>query len=136
MRYFADGVITLKAIAKGLVAIDPEFKIDGGDLMRGKELLAEIELSDPSSDLGEADTATQIEQLEQVGSAAAQQVIARLRTARSIVTLRVLDGERDPAVTWSLLGPLWTILPSLSTGLRQSDGQGFYLGSRLLVPLD
>jgi hypothetical protein len=135
LRYFADGVVTLKAIGAGLASVDPAFKIDGGDLMRGKELLGEIEINASGSDLFAEDLASKIGQLERIPSHAAQHVIARLRNTRSIVTLQVLDGERDPAVTWDLLGPLWTVLPALSTGLTQSDGQGFYDGSQLVVAL-
>ena len=37
MRYFADGPVTLKAIGTGLAGMDPQFKIDAGELMYGKE---------------------------------------------------------------------------------------------------
>ncbi len=135
MRYFADGVVTLKAIQSGLKQVDPGFKIDGGELLRGTELLGEVEISLLNSDLFGEDLAAQLGQLERIGSPAAHQVAGRLRGTQSIVTLHVLDGERDPAVTWELLGPVWTVLPSISTGLTQSDGQGFYDGSQLVVPL-
>lgn len=135
MRYFADGVVTLKAIAAALKQVDPTFKIDGGELMRGTELIGELEISVSGSDLFGEDLAANITQLERIGSGAARQVTGRLRGTQSIVTLQILDGDRDPAVTWDLLGPLWTVLPSLSTGLTQSDGQGFYDGSQLVVAL-
>jgi hypothetical protein len=135
VRYFADQVVTLKAVGAGLANFDPQFKIDGGEVLRDKELLAEVEISVSGSDLFAEDLASQMAKCQQVASHAAQQVVARLRSTRSIVTLRVLDGERDPAVTWDLLGPVWTVLPSLSTGLTQVDGQGFYDGSQLVVAL-
>ena len=135
MRYFADKVVTLKAISTGLAAVNPQFKIDGGDLMCGKELLGEIEINAAGSDLFAEDLASKIGALERVASPAARQVSARLRSTQSIVTLHILDGERDPAVTWEMLGPMWSVLPTLSTGLSQSDGQGFYDGSQLLVAL-
>ncbi len=135
VRFFADAIVSLKAIANGLKAVDPTFKIDGGELTRGPELLGELEISAAPSDLFDEDLAAHVGQLERLGSPAAQQVIGRLRATRSIVTLHILDGERDPAVTWQQLGPLWTVLPSISTGLTQSDGQGFYDGSQLLVAM-
>jgi hypothetical protein len=135
MRYFADGVVTLKAIGNGLVGMDPQFKIDGGELMRGKELLGEIEINAAGSDLFGEDLASKVAELERVATPAARHVISRLRGTKSIVTLQVIDGERDPAVTWEMLGPLWSVLPALSTGLTQMDGQGFYDGSQLVVPL-
>ena len=135
MRYFADGAVTLKAIGAGLVAVDPQFKIDGGELLRGKELLGELEICAAGSDLFGEDLAAQVNTLERIGTPAARHVIARLHGTKAIVTLRVLDGERDPAVTWDLLAPLWSVLPTLSTGLTQSDGQGFYDGSQLVVAM-
>ena len=135
MRYFADGVVTLKAIGTGLGGIDPQFKIDGGELLRGKDILAEIEINTTGSDLFAEDLATKVRELERISTPAAQQVIARLQRTQSIVTLHVMDGERDPGVTWDLLGPLWSVLPALSTGLTQSDGQGFYDGSQLVVAM-
>lgn len=135
MRYFADGPVTLKAIGAGLARIDPQFKIDGGELMRGSELLGELEITAASSDLFAEDLGAWIATLERVASPAARQLVARLSQAKSIVTLRILDGERDPAVTWDLLGPLWSVLSGLSTGLTQSDGQGFYDGSTLAVAI-
>lgn len=135
VRYFADGVVTLKAIGGGLATFDPKFKIDGGEVMRGTELLGEVEISVSGSDLFAADCEYKIAECAQIATQAAQQVIARLQGTQSIVTLRVLDGERDPAVTWELLSPLWTVLPALSTGLTQVDGQGFYDGEQLVVAL-
>lgn len=135
MRYFADAGVTLKAISAALKQVDPTFKIDGGEVMRGAELLGEVEISAAGSDLFSEDLAAYIAQLDQVPSPAARQATARLRAAHAIVTLHIVDGERDPAVTWELLGPLWSVLPSLATGLTQSDGQGFYDGSVLVVAL-
>lgn len=37
VRYFADQPIVLKAINNGLAGADPQFKIDGGEILRGKE---------------------------------------------------------------------------------------------------
>lgn len=135
MRYFADGSISLKAIASGLKQIDPAFKIDGGELTRGEELLGEIEISSAGSDLFGEDLAAFIGQVERSGAPAARDVSGRLRAAQAIVTLNVLDNPRDPNLTWEMIGPLWSVLPTLATGLTQVDGRGFYDGSELLVTL-
>ena len=135
LRYFADRVVTLKAIGAGLVAVDPAFKIDGGDLMRGKDILAEIEINTTGSDLFGEDLAAKINDLERAQHPNARHVIARLRGTQAIVTLHVLDSALDPDVAWEMLSPVWTVLPALSAGLTQSDGQGFYDGSQLVVAL-
>ena len=135
MRYFADGTISLKAITSGLKQIDPVFKIDGGELTRGEDLLGEIEISSAGSDLFDEDLAAFIGHVENSGAPATRGVSERLRAAQAIVTLNVLDSPRDPNLTWEMLGPLWSVLPTLATGLTQVDGRGFYDGAELLVPL-
>jgi hypothetical protein len=135
LRYFADRVVTLKAIGAGLIAVDPAFKIDGGDLMRGKDILAEIEINTSGSDLFGEDLTAKINDLERAQHPNARHVIQRLRGTQAIVTLHVLDSALDPDVAWEMLSPVWTVLPALSAGLTQSDGQGFYDGSQLVVSL-
>ena len=135
MRYFADGPVTLKQIGAGLQQMDPQFKIDAGELMYGGELLGELEITSSGSDLFNEDIAYKIAELERNGTPAARSVAGRLRTTRAIVALHVLDGARDPQQTWQMIGPLWTVLPSLATGLTQSDGQGYYDAGQLLIAI-
>jgi hypothetical protein len=134
VRYFADAIVTLKAIGGGLVGVDPTFKIDGGDLLRGGELLGELEINVSGTDMFDEDLRTWLGQVERARSPAGPSVMERLQRAKSIVTLHVIDGARAPNVTWEMLGPLWSVLPALSTGLTQMDGQGVYDGSQLVVP--
>ncbi len=135
LRYFADRAMTLKAIGAGLTAVDPTFKIDGGDLMRGKDILAEIEINSLGSDLFGEDLTAKLADLERAQHPNARHVIARLRGSQAIVTLHILDSALDPDVAWEMLSPVWTVLPALSPGLTQSDGQGFYDGSQLVISL-
>lgn len=133
MRYFADSPVNLKTIGTALKAVDPQFKIDGGELTRGAEMLGEIEINSVGSDLFHEELAMWTNTLQRLATPAAGQTAARLQGVQSIVMLTVMNGQRDPAVTWDLLTPLWTVLPSISNGLTQVDGQGFYAGSQLIV---
>jgi hypothetical protein len=135
IRYFADGVVSLKAIANGLKAIDPSFKIDGGELTRGPEMLGEVEINGAGSDLFGEEIQTQAGALNQIGGQAAQWIVSRLQHTQSVVVISVLDGDRDPAVTWELLQPIWTVLPGISPGLTYVDGQGFYEGPQLILQM-
>lgn len=132
VRYFADGVVSLKGLGAGLKSINPDFKIDGGELTCGPELIGEVEIAVSGSDLFDEDLQTKIQECQRAN---AHQVVSRLQVSNSIVTIRVIDGDRDPAVTWDMLSPVWTVLPSLSPGLTQVDGQGIYDGSQLIVAL-
>lgn len=128
VRYFAESPVTLKALSASLKAVVPDYKIDGGDLMRGQDVLAEIGIDSAGSDLFVEELNGRLAALAQLGGAAAQWVDGRLRGTHSIISVRV-----DPAVNWDLLGPLWTSMTSLATGLTQVDGQGYYDGSNFVL---
>lgn len=124
LRFFAESPITVKALATGIKANNPQYKLDGGDLMVGSDVIAEITVDSAGSDLFVEDLNAWLSTVGQIGGEAAQWVGARLRGAQSIVVIKV-----DPSINWDLLGPIWATLGSLATGLTQVDGQGFYDGS-------
>ena len=101
----------------------------------GTNLPAEIEINASGTDMFGEDLAAKIGELERNGTPNARHVITRLRGSQAIVTLHVLDSALDPDVAWEMLSPVWTVLPAISPGLTQSDGQGFYDGSQLVVAL-
>lgn len=128
VRYFAESPVTLKALSTAIKSIAPDYKIDGGDLMRGQDVLAEIGVDSAGSDLFVEELNMRLGAVAQVGGQAAQWVASRIQGTQSIISVRV-----DPAVNWDLLGPLWQAMPSLAPGLTQVDGQGFYDGSNLVI---
>ena len=135
LRYFADTLVTLKAIGAGLAAGDPGFKIDGGELTHGPDMLGEIEINSAGSDLFGEELAAMVGSLERVASPAARHVIERLRSTRSIVAVRVQLEGNDPNRTLGMITPIWPVLGRLSTGLAQIDGQGFYDGATPIVAM-
>ena len=130
VRYFAENPVTLKALSAAIKSIAPDYKIDGGDLMRGQDVLAEIGVDSAGSDLFVEELNARLGAVAQVGGQAAQWVTSRIQGTKSIVSVRV-----DPAVNWDLLGPLWQSLTSLAPGLTEVDGQGFYDGGNLVVQM-
>ncbi len=128
VRYFAESPVTLKALSAGIKSIAPDYKIDGGDLMRGQDVLAEIGVDSAGSDLFVEELNARLGAVAQVGGQAAQWVTSRIRGTQSIISVRV-----DPAVNWDLLDPLWQSMTNLAPGLTQVDGQGFYEGSNLVL---
>lgn len=129
MRFFADAALPLDAIKKGLSGQDPSFKIDGGELSRGGQLLAEIELNRPPSDLFDDEIAATVNKLQYAGGHA-QTVIQRVQSTQVVLAVQMLDPN-----AMELLGPFWTVLSSLSNGLWEIEGQGFYEQGQLIVPL-
>jgi hypothetical protein len=130
VRFFADGPVTVKALGTGIKSVNPQYKLDGGDLMVGTDVIAEIVVDSAGSDMFNEDLNGWYGSVQRIGGEAAQWVMSRLQGVQSIVTIKV-----DPSINWDLLAPLWTTLSSLSTGLSQVDGQGFYDGSNLVVRL-
>ena len=128
VRFFAESPITIKALSTGIKAVNPQYKVDGGDLMVGSDIIAEITVDSVGSDLFVEELNARLGAVGQLGGEAAQWVGARLQGAQSIVAIKI-----DPATNWDLLGPLWATLSSLATGLTQVDGQGFYDGSNLVM---
>lgn len=131
VRYFAETAVTLKALNAAIKSMQPDYKIDGGDLMRGSDVLAEIEIDSAGSDLFVEELNARLGVIDRIGGQAqqaAQWVGARLRTTQSIIAVKI-----DPAVDWNLLAPLWTSVSSLSTGLTHVDDHGYYDGGNLVV---
>ena len=130
VRFFAETPVTLKALSTGVKSINPQYKVDGGDLMNGADVIAEIGVDSAGSDLFVEELNAHLGAVERMGGDAARWVSARLRGVHSIVSIMI-----DPSVNWDLLGPLWTTLSGLSTGLTQVDGQGFYDGANLVLSM-
>ena len=130
VRYFCEAPVMLKALGAAIKSVAPDYKIDGGDLMRGAEVLAEVGIDSVGSDLFVEELNARLAAISQIGGEAAQWVAARLQGTQSIISVKV-----DPTTNWDLLAPLWTALPSVATGLTQVDGQGFYDGGNLIVAI-
>jgi hypothetical protein len=128
VRYFSESPVTLKALSAAIKSVAPDYKIDGGDLMRGADVIAEVGVDSVGSDLFVEDINAHLGTISQIGGQAAQWVGQFLQRAQSITSIRI-----DPAINWDLLAPLWTALPSLSAGMTQIDGQGYYDGANLIV---
>jgi hypothetical protein len=124
MRYFADTAVALDGLKKSLAAEDRSFKIDSGEVSRDGQVLSEIEIIQPGSDMFADDINGMLQQLERAG---AMHIMQRVASAKAILSLRVVDGAMEQ------LAPLWNVLGRLSTGLWHVDGQGFYDQGQLIA---
>ncbi len=120
MRYFADATLALNVVKKSLSVENPSFKIDGGEVSLDGQLLAEIEINTPGSDMFSDDINGIMTKLQGVG---ATQVMQRIQGTQAVVTMQILDDTPD---AMKLLDPLWAVLARLAPGLWHVDGQGFY----------
>ncbi len=133
IRYFAAQPITSKAIHQALQALDPTFKIDLGELMRGETALGQIEVNQAQGDMFEDDLAQTLRMVAASGHGHA--VAPRLQGARSIVVVNLAWGAMGSDQALAMVAPLWTALAQLSPGLSQWDGNGIFDGGQRLVDL-
>ena len=127
MRYFTDTALALEGIKKSLSAEDRSFKIDGGEVSRDGQLLAEIEITQPGSDMFSDDINGMMQRLQHAG---ASQVMQRVQGTQAVLAVNILDGTPD---AMELLTPLWNVLSRLATGLWHVEGQGFYDQGQLIA---
>ncbi len=133
VRYFAAQPITSKAIEQALKALDPSFKIDLGELLRGDAQLGELEVNQAGGDLFEDDLRHTLSAVEATGHGMA--VAPRLRATRATVVVNLNWGDRGTDATLQLVAPLWAALQRLSPGLSQWDGNGIFDGDQRVVDL-
>lgn len=131
IRYFAAQPITSKAIHAALQSLDPTFKIDLGELVRGEAALGQLEVNQAGGDLFEDDLRTSLHALDATGYGPT--VGPRLRAARAIVVVNLEWADRGPDATLQLVAPLWTALAQLSPGLSQWDGHGIFDGQHRIA---
>jgi hypothetical protein len=127
MHYYADASLGLDVIKKSLAAEDPAFKIDGGEVSRGGEVLAEIELTKPGSDMFADDIAGMMNKLRYAGPNA-QQLMQRIQGTQTVLAINMISAN-----AMDQLGPFWNVLARLATGLWHVEGQGLYDQGQLLA---
>ncbi len=128
-----DRPLALGEIVSGLRNADPGFHLEeDGGLMRGDELLAQLEVNKAGDALFEIEI-DELGQEAEPGGAAASAVTTRLESVTAVLAVRVLWQQRTAEQTLDLLGPLWEWLLANRRGLIQADGEGFYEGQELIL---
>lgn len=125
MRYFADATLALDVIKKALGGEDPTFKIDGGEVSQNGQILAEIEINKPPSDMFSDDINSMVTKLQYAG---APQVMQRVQSTQAVLNVQLMDPN-----AMEQLGPFWNVLARLATGLWHIEGQGFYDQGQLVA---
>ncbi len=136
-----DREVAFPAIAEALKAINAsyELKVDkagtrpSADLLFGGDAYAEIEINSSGDGLFDEEIDELKEFLEDAGSGDKAKVLAVLDSAKSIIAVRVLLGGRETEETMEKLDPLWQWLFANRDGLLQTDEQGYYDSSGLVL---
>jgi hypothetical protein len=123
--------LSFDMITTGLREVDPGFALAAnGDLTRGEQLLAELDINLPGDGLFEDEVSELCEVAEDAGGS---EVAARLRSITAIVAARVLWQGRSTEDTMDMLSPLWDWLTTNRRGLIQADAEGFYDEGELVL---
>ena len=129
MRYFADATLGVDMIKKALGGSDPTFKIDGGEVSRAGQLLAEIEINKPGSDMFSDDVNGMLQKLQHAG---ATQVTQRVQSTQAVLSVQILDEVPD---AMAQLEPFWTVVSGFSTGLWHVESQGLFDEGQLVAQI-
>jgi hypothetical protein len=136
MRFFdtSDDPLTIEAIEAAMQQHDPAYRLDApqdaripqADLYRGDSVFAEIEINQPGDDLFDGEIEEMLEFLEEAEGKNRNRVEKVLKSAKRIISARVLHQDREPEESLSGIDPLWKWLFSARGGLLQADGEGYY----------
>jgi hypothetical protein len=142
MRYIVadEQPVNLEDIGTAFAKAGVEYHVDGEEtevtITYEDRPIGHVTLNVPGDGLFEEERDELIEFAEEGNEAQKRRVIETLRTAREIVAVQVLFGSGDTDWTLDCLSPLWTWLQSNRRGLIQADGEGYYDGHDLILPLE
>jgi hypothetical protein len=125
-----------KAFAKAGVDYDVDREETEVTITYQGKPIGHVTLNVPGDGLFEEERDELIEFAEDGNETQKRRVIDSLRAAREIVAVQVLFGNGDTDWTLDCLSPLWTWLQSNRRGLIQADGEGYYDGPDLILPLE
>jgi hypothetical protein len=141
MRYIVadEQPVSLEDVGKAFAKAGVEYDVDGEETevtitYQGRPI-GHVTLNVPGDGLFEEERDELIEFAEEGNEAQKRRVIDMLRAAREIVAVQVLFGNGDTGWTLDRLSPLWIWLQSNRRGLVQADGEGYYDGHDLILPL-
>jgi hypothetical protein len=98
--------------------------------------IGHVAINSPGDGLFDDERDELVEFAQDGDAVASGRVVTALRAARSIIAVQVLFGGGETDRTLDELGPLWTWLRENRQGLVQADGEGYYDGTELILPLE
>jgi hypothetical protein len=143
MRFFdtSEKPLSIDEVEGALREVDPAYRLESpesakipqADLYLREGLYAEIEINQPGDGLFEDEIAEMLEFLEDAEGKARKRVEKVLKSARRIISVRVLGQDREAEDTLAGIDPLWRWLFSTRAGLLQADGEGYYDADDLVL---
>ncbi len=132
--------INLTLLQEILRTADREYGLDRDEdplsevanLMYDGEILGEIEINRPDSEIFDEERIELQEAVHESACMEHKQVLDTLNQAQAIIALRVLWQGRKSEATLERIDPLWKWLFDNRDGLLQVDGEGYYNKSGLV----
>jgi hypothetical protein len=114
-------------LEQGLKERDTQYSIaKSGELKHGEDVYGVVEVNRPGDGLFDEEIGELKEFVEDVRGKRKAHVLKILDTAKAIVAVQVLFGDRQPEATRQKLNPLWEWLIFNRKGLWQLDDQGYF----------
>lgn len=143
MRYIAtdERSIGLEDIRAAFAEAGTGYSVEGEEAeatvaYEGKPI-GHVTLNVPGDGLFDEERDELIEFVEEgYDDAPRDRVASTLRSANVIVAVQVLFGVGDTDETLDRLAPLWSWLQANRQGLIHADGEGYYDGQELILPLE
>jgi hypothetical protein len=118
---------TCSVLQRALKAKDPQYSIaKSGELKHGEDVYGVVEINRSGDKLFDEEIGELKESVEAVRGKRKADVLKTLDTAKAIVAVQVVFGDRQAEVTRQKLNPLWEWLIFNRKGLWQADDQGYY----------
>ena len=145
IRYIVsdDRPVSLQDIRIAFAEAGSGYEVDGEEseatIVYDSRPIGHVTLNVPGDGLFDEERDELIEFAQDSSDTNAQtRVVNTLREAQGIVAVQVLfgDGDGDTDQTLDRLAPLWTWLQANRRGLIQADGEGYYDGQELILPLE
>ena len=129
MRYISTDSTetTMPVLQQALKERDPEYSItESGEVRRGNEIYGAVEINLPGDGLFDEEIEELKECVEEVRGKRKADVIKTLDSAKAIVAVQVLFGDRQAEAAIRKLDPLFEWLIVNRKGLLQVDDEGYY----------
>ncbi|GAB5407291.1 MAG: hypothetical protein Aurels2KO_55220 [Aureliella sp.] len=125
--------LTVDELGDALDSFNTAYSIMDGDLAHDGELYGEIEINHRGTELCDEELGELQDFVEDSEGEHKQRVVDTLKSANSIIAVRVLWQGREPGPTLEKLDPLWNWLLSNRSGLMQADDEGYYDSTGLIL---
>ncbi|MCU0316410.1 MAG: hypothetical protein MUC92_07440 [Fimbriimonadaceae bacterium] len=139
MRFVSEQgpALNLNAASSHLESLDPDYSLgDDGLLNYAGHDLCFLDIVHANDDGFQEEIEELIEMVKDLATPRKEVVLSVLRNAKQLVVSEINFGDKETEFVLSKLDPLWLWLFERHQGLLQVDGEGYYQGAKLILPVE